>query len=110
MAYNETEQTERKLRKMNVEMDAALALKVEEQMGKMKKFEREATAKIESDKKAIEKERSKINNKREMMENEIKTFMEKNKIQMTQLLSLSTQSLDQSKKNSKSGFKLNIFS
>ena len=89
-----------------MEMDAALALKVEEQLEKMKKFEREATAKIESDKKAIEEERTKINNKREMMENEIKTFMEKNKSQ----LSLSNQSLDQSKKNSKSGFKLNIFS
>ena len=108
MADNETERTERKLRKMNQEMDAALALKVEEQKEKMARFEREATAKIESDKKAIEEERSKINSQREQMENEIKTFMEQNKVQMSQYLSLSTQSIDQSKK--KSSFKLNIFS
>lgn len=109
MAYNEKEKTERKLRKMTVEMDAALTQQVEEHLEKMKRFEREATAKIESDKKAIEEERSKINNKRERMDNEIKTFMEKNNVQMSQYLSLSTQSLDQSKKSSKSGFKLNIF-
>ena len=94
---------------MNLEMDAALALKVKEQQEKMARFEREATAKVELDKKTIEEERSKISNKREMMENEIKTFMETNKVQMSQYHSLSTQSLDQSKKNIMSGFKLNIF-
>ena len=93
---------------MNVEMNAALAMKVEEHQEKMKRFEREATATIESDKKAIEEERAKINSEREKMENEIKTFMEQNKVQMSQYLSLSSQSIDQSKK--KSSFKLNIFS
>ena len=94
---------------MNLEMDAALALKVKEQQEKMARFEREATAEVELDKKTIVEERSKISNKREMMENEIKTFMETNKVQMSQYHSLSTQSLDQSKKNIMSGFKLNIF-
>ena len=38
MAYNETELTGRKLRKMNVEMDVALTRKAEEQLEKMKKW------------------------------------------------------------------------
>ena len=111
MAYNATEQTERKLRKLNEEMDAALALQVEEQLEKRKRFEREETARIESEKKAIEEERAKISSRREVMENEIKTFMEKNKVHLSQCLSKSNQSLDQSgsRKNSWTGFKLNIF-
>ena len=99
LALMETEKIgfEDRLEKMSEEMNDALARSVKEHEEKMRRFEREAEEKIDREREALEEERTNINTKREELENEIDSFVNRNGFEMSQFLSTSTESLTKKK-------------